>query len=151
MVLALYTCSVVLLSENYYLDQRFTTILLCTPMAHGKATGQTDRSALCSSVTSRDFLQKYVLPLLWLVHLKPIFSSTADDGDDTEQTPKALQGGNYFLSTPELFLLYGDLRLRFIKGNRTTLFSSQSFPLDANTGLIILSAAVGLHFSDYFS
>lgn len=96
-------------------------------------------------------LQNDVLPLLWQVHLKPISSGTDDDGDDIEQTTKALQGGNYFLSAQELFLLYRYVGLRFIKGNGTILFSSQPFPSDRNRGMIIFSSSSELNFSDYFS
>lgn len=35
-------------------------------------------------------LKYNVPPLLWQVHLKPISSSTDDDGDDIEQITKAL-------------------------------------------------------------
>lgn len=78
-------------------------------------------------------LQNDVLLLLWQVHLKPVSSSTAADGDDIEQITKVVQGGNYFLNIQELFLLYHYLGVRFIKGNRTLLFSSQPFPSDTET------------------
>lgn len=103
-------------------------------MAYARATVRETKdpsAALGDYDTSH--LQNDVLPLLWQVHLKPVSSSADDDGDDIEQITKVVQGGNYFLNTQELFLLYHHLGVRFIKGNRTILFSSQPFPSDTET------------------
>lgn len=91
MILAFYICSVFLLWETYYFDQWFVDTFTRPSMACARATGQRDKGALAALRGYNTSHLKYnVPPLLWQVHLKPISSSTDDDGDDIEQITKAL-------------------------------------------------------------